>query len=507
MANSGGETNHCLNRVSIPHRSVTVMIEITRIVRAAGITLFAGFSTVIPAKECIRFVRPLTGEAITTPVCSLEIEKDDCSRSIRNVEFQARFFDVGSDTPTVISVGEVTRAPYVVEWDISKIPNQLFSGVALLAEVKLSNGDIVAARQEGVFFLHQEVERQTYDVPFAFSGTRSLSTDPIQLPSPRPGVTIHAWVYWNENELAFLVKVHDPEFTGKLSAEQLATQGCEILIDPLRERKPFPGKDVFLFSVPLNGKPYRILYKPVQDDSGSFSFITSTSPSEINVEVTLSEGKGFSIYCPVPVAVFGQKIPETLSCNIVTKTLISAKEVKRTSWSKASLYDTYSPYIWGDLKLQERPVYMSRVLIGAIALGAGLLLTLLISAVVMLLSRPAIKNIAEQSDEDRQQFTAIREVLDSFVIANVSIDAAAKALEMTPKKLSTLLRKTTGMTFHDYMMYARIEIAKERLRSSHCSEETIALACGFHSQAEMEKFFFRFNHQTPAKFRSEQQVV
>ncbi|MBN1761305.1 MAG: AraC family transcriptional regulator [Chitinispirillaceae bacterium] len=483
------------------------MRKISGIVRTGGFALLTVFWGTAAAQECINFVRPVTGSSITAPVCTLEVEKNDCKRSIRKVEFQARYFAAGADTPTVISIGTVSRSPYLIEWDVSEIPNQLFSGASFLAEAKLSNGDLVAARQEGVFFLHQKVERLKHQVPFAFAGTKKIEGEPIALPAPRPGVSIKALIYWNEKELAFLVHVLDPKFTGKLSPEQLASQGCEILLDPQKERKPFPGKDVFLFSVPLNGKPYRIIYKPVPNDSGSFSFQTSTSPADIKAEVTMTEGEGFSIYCPLPIAVFGDKLPQSLSCNLVVKTLASAKEVKRTSWVNASVYETYSPYLWGELLMQERPVYMSRVLFGSVAFGGGLLVTLLIAAVVMFFTRPAIKNIAEQSDEDRQQFTAIREVLDSFVIASVSIDAAAKALEMTPKKLNTLLRKTTGMTFHDYMMYARIEIAKERLRSSHCSEETIALACGFHSQAEMEKFFLRFNHQTPAKFRSEQQVV
>ena len=479
----------------------------TIVCRIAGSTLICGFLTFSSAQQCLKFITPVTGGVVYEPVCTLLVEKENCRRSIRKVEFQARYFAAGADTPSVISIGSVSRTPYMVVWDLTDIPNQLFSGASFFAEATLSNGETEAARREGVFFLHQKVDRRFYHVPYGFPGAKKVAADPLILPAPRAEESITASVYWNEKELVFIARVRDPKFTAKISPELLASQGIEILLDPRRERKPFPGKDVFLFSVPLNGKPYRILYKPVPDDSGSFTFLTSTSPSDIKVDIDKREHEGFTIRCPLPSGVFGTSLPEEISCNIVAKTLVDSGKIKRTSWVKASLYDTYSPYIWGELRLQPRPVLMNRPLFAAIFFGIGFLLTLLISALVMLVSKPAVKNIADQSDEDRQQFTAIREVLDSFVVANVSIEAAAKALNTTSKKLSLLLKRTTGMTFNDYMMYARIEIAKERLRSSHCTEEAIALACGFHSLSEMDKYFMKFHRLTPAKFRSEQQVV
>jgi transcriptional regulator GlxA family with amidase domain len=56
-------------------------------------------------------------------------------------------------------------------------------------------------------------------------------------------------------------------------------------------------------------------------------------------------------------------------------------------------------------------------------------------------------------------------------------------------------------------MRSRIEIAKERLRSSNSSEAAIADMCGFKSVSEMEKYFRRFCHTSPYKYRVEQQVT
>jgi transcriptional regulator GlxA family with amidase domain len=87
------------------------------------------------------------------------------------------------------------------------------------------------------------------------------------------------------------------------------------------------------------------------------------------------------------------------------------------------------------------------------------------------------------------------------------MDMIGKAVSMPPKKLALLVTRATGMNFQTYVMFARIEIAKERLRSSHASEESIAEACGFANVNEMEKYFIRFCHVTSAKFRAEQQVA
>jgi AraC-like DNA-binding protein len=466
------------------------------------------YSPNLLAQSCLKFISPVTGSTVTTSICTILVEEDDCPRSIRKVEFQVRYFPEKSDTATILNIGDVSREPYEIAWDISQIPNQLFSGASFFAEATLSNGEMEAVRREGVFLLHQPVDRVVQPISYDFPGMKqSVTSSPITLTSPRPNCSLKASIYWNEKELTFKVTFKDPQFTAKLTKKQLASLGVEILLDPLKSRKPFPGKDVFIYSIPLYGKPYRVMYKPIPADSGSFSFATSTLPCDFDVAIQADEQQGFTIYCPLPVSSFGVALPKKIGCNIIVKTM-SQTEVIRTSWINASLYDAYSPFIWGELQLQPRPNFMNRPLVAGIAFGGGFLLTLFISLLLLLLAKPSIKTTAEQSESDKQQFAEVKEVLDTKILAkNVSIDSVAKALNTSPKKLSQLVRRATGLSFPMYVMYERIEIAKERLRSSHCTEEAVAQTCGFHSVHEMEKFFQKFHHITPAKFRNEQQVV
>ena len=459
-------------------------------------------------QSCLDFISPVTGTTISTPRCTILVDEGECPRKISNLEFQVRYFPEMSDTATILNIGSVSRPPFEMEWDISDIPNQLFSGASFFAEATFSNGETEAIRREGVFLMHQEVEKPVQTIGFDFPGVKKTSVPAIHLKDPGPNSSLKTFIYWNQKELVFIIDFSDPKFTSKLTRKQLASLGVEILLDPSRSRKPFPGRDVFIYSVPLFGKPYRVMYKPVPADSGGFSFATSTLPCDLNVDIQATDQKGFTIRCPIPSEVFDGKIPRQIGCNIVVKTMVDYNKIKRTSWIKASLYDAYSPYIWGELHLQPRPPFMNRPLIAGLMFGIGFFITLLISAFLLLLSKPTLKMPVELSDADRQHFADLKEVLDSKVLSKtVSIETVAKTLNTNTKKLSQLIRRTTGMNFQTYVMYARIEIAKERLRSSHCTEEAVAQTCGFHSVHEMEKFFLKFHHITPTKFRSEQQVA
>ena len=120
------------------------------------ILLFGLFSNT-SSQSCLKFATPLTGGSITTPECTLAVDFEECDRRVREVEYQARYFPIDSDTAEVITIGSSKESPFTVVWDIAKIPNQVFSGVSFFAEATLSNGSVEAARREGVFFLHQEI--------------------------------------------------------------------------------------------------------------------------------------------------------------------------------------------------------------------------------------------------------------------------------------------------------------------------------------------------------------
>jgi transcriptional regulator GlxA family with amidase domain len=69
------------------------------------------------------------------------------------------------------------------------------------------------------------------------------------------------------------------------------------------------------------------------------------------------------------------------------------------------------------------------------------------------------------------------------------------------------LKRSYNCTFKKHLLSLRIEIVKERLRSSNASEISIAKSCGFKTVDEMEKAFRALTGSTPYRYREENRVA
>jgi AraC-like DNA-binding protein len=456
--------------------------------------------------SCMVFSSPSPGSVLTVPACTLLVETE--CKNLKSVEFQALYYSREADTPQIANLGTVTHKPFKIVWDISSIPNQYYTGVELIAIGTSSNGQSSASHREGIFFLHNPLEKFREEFSYEFSGTKEFTGNFIELPNDRNTVKIKIASYWNEKEIAFLMTVTDPLFYANIEREILASMGMEILIDPKNAKKPYPDKNVLMYAIPLFGKPIQVTYKPSIDRNGRFNLETASEPCELNFSVSKNDFKGFSIFCSIPMTTFGTEIPESLSCNIIAKTLEENNSVKRTSWVKAHhLFESYSPALWGTITFKAKPVSKNRVLVFGISFFAGLIVFLFYILLLRLSQKPHKQIKFERNEAEQQLFDQIKALFEEKMIQKkLSTDLIAKELKLTPKKLNLLLRKFTGMSSQMYLMYCRSEVAKERLRSSHWNEVAIAEASGFENASEMEKYFIKFNKMTPFKFRQQQQI-
>ncbi len=464
------------------------------------------FSSISYSKECLFFTSPKPGHIFTSPSCTLSLEStcDD----IQKIELQARYFSLNSDTATIISIGTLNGPPYNFVWDISSIPDQLFAGVAFLAEAVHQNGEVEDARREGIFFAHQPVSYEKRTAQYNFAGSKDLTSEIIELKTDRDNLHIKSSVYWNEKDLTFLIDVEDPYFNSNISKSILSQIGVEIMLDLTLSRKPYPNKDVIAFTIPLLGIPYTINYKPSFDESGTFKLISSSSPCDFHYSVFKGDYKGYKIYFPIPVKTFGKTIPESLSCNIVLKVLNQDNQLTNVSWVKSNSYDIRSPYLWNLIVRAPKPLSKSKLLILSASFIIGLVSSLLIGLIFKSINKPKLKHAIEKTEAEQKTFDNLKEAIErQITYKNLTDDIVARELHLTTKKLNNLVKKLTGLSFHNYLMLERIEIAKERLRSSFCTETTIADACGFKDESEFEKYFLKFEHITPDKYRQTQQVT
>ncbi|MDR3011861.1 MAG: hypothetical protein LBU70_01455, partial [Chitinispirillales bacterium] len=119
---------------------------------AAFIVLFAvaraAYAT--PVENCVSFVSPLTGAVLSAPSCTISIEVE-CP-NITRVDIMVRHALMDGDSAAATHLVSFTRPPYKYFWNISELPNRLFTGISIEAMAAVSGGEPrLAARQEGIF--------------------------------------------------------------------------------------------------------------------------------------------------------------------------------------------------------------------------------------------------------------------------------------------------------------------------------------------------------------------
>lgn len=83
-----------------------------------------------------------------------------------------------------------------------------------------------------------------------------------------------------------------------------------------------------------------------------------------------------------------------------------------------------------------------------------------------------------------------------------TVKAIAEQLNISPNYLGTLLRLHTEQTTQQHIQNKLIELAKERLSSSHSSVSEIAYELGFEHPQSFSKLFKQKTSQTPLEFRA-----
>jgi len=459
-----------------------------------------------PNSGCLTFESPLAGNVYSAPSCTVSLNVD-CG-NVSRVELQARYHPENSDSAVIVSLGSISRPPYKLIWNTSNLPNQLFTGIGILAEAMLPNGTTHIARQEGIFLTHNPVRRTASPIPYSPSAS-SVNTEAFarkfDMGDPQKSAT--SVIAWNEKELTVHVAVKDPSFYSNQPGRNIADAGLEILIDPARRRSPHPGNGTLFFVVPLSGSPYKINYS-AEINGGAFRLVPQTSSTGCQYNVGRSEFKGYTIGLSIPKEAFGRAIPDTIACNMVLRVLDNQGQVQKISLSGGNVFEMYSPFCWPDYYRLNKPLLMNAGLQWFIFSAAGFLLALGIYLLISKLRKPHLLSSFERSEEEKVVFERVNSVIEQELIRkDLKIDYVAGKCDMEPQALNGLIKRCTGFSFINYLQFCRTEVAKERLRSSRSSEKSIADLCGFTSAMEMEKCFAKFHHTTPYKFRAQHQVA
>lgn len=98
----------------------------------------------------------------------------------------------------------------------------------------------------------------------------------------------------------------------------------------------------------------------------------------------------------------------------------------------------------------------------------------------------------------------IRRLLDyieQHLGEELSLEAMAAEIDLSPLYLSRAFRATVGQTPHQYVVSRRVERAKRLLADTNLPIADIALAAGFSSQSHLSSWFRRLVGVSPAVYR------
>ena len=107
----------------------------------------------------------------------------------------------------------------------------------------------------------------------------------------------------------------------------------------------------------------------------------------------------------------------------------------------------------------------------------------------------------EKKDKDIRPVREVKTYLEENYHQEISLNDLADMVSLNASYLSALFKKETGMTYTEYVMFCRLEKAKELLADTGKSIAEIADAVGYHDTRHFSKLFTRNIGLKPSEYR------
>jgi transcriptional regulator GlxA family with amidase domain len=102
---------------------------------------------------------------------------------------------------------------------------------------------------------------------------------------------------------------------------------------------------------------------------------------------------------------------------------------------------------------------------------------------------------------DRQPFRELAAWVLENLRKDLSVEALASHVGMSPRNFARLFRTNMSMTPAKFVEMVRLDAARRRLQESHATLETVAAACGFRNSDAMRSTFKRVLRVAPGEYR------
>jgi len=108
--------------------------------------------------------------------------------------------------------------------------------------------------------------------------------------------------------------------------------------------------------------------------------------------------------------------------------------------------------------------------------------------------------IIDKTSDDRVR--SVLEYVAGYYYRPQSLPEAAKLAQLSQRRLSSIVRKLTGMSFVEHIQGIRIQKATELLKSTTMPVTAIAFEVGFEDLSTFYRSFHKLHKTAPAKFRN-----
>lgn len=100
-----------------------------------------------------------------------------------------------------------------------------------------------------------------------------------------------------------------------------------------------------------------------------------------------------------------------------------------------------------------------------------------------------------------ERFAATREWVIEHLDEQLTIDILARHAKVSPRTFSRRFREETGYTPMQWVMRARVDVARELLENTSMGIDEVAITVGLGSGANLRQFFRRVLGTTPSEYR------
>lgn len=111
------------------------------------------------------------------------------------------------------------------------------------------------------------------------------------------------------------------------------------------------------------------------------------------------------------------------------------------------------------------------------------------------------ENANMKSISSNYNIARVQHYIHQHYSEHIVVDDLAKLVNMSPSNFNRLFKQETELSPIEYLIYIRIERAKQMLKRKEFSITEIATACGFSSSAHFASSFRKITGVTPSEFR------